>query len=321
MNAVANSRHKRVTNARSKMSKTIMLSVPLAVAATGVAVSAGVFGGNLDNANLVANAGNSLSATGLGGTSGAGITSQRSPEVSRGQSRSVKSAPDFDMTIASREASRLARQDAAQVQRAATKARLAAKKVTARAIRNADTRLWVTTDLNVWSSSTQNATKIGELNTGDKALVTSRTAGGRSEIVVKGQARWVTSGYFSEEKPVAEIGGECTNGSSVESGVSSNIVKVHEAVCAAFPEIITYGTLRGDGEHSQGLAVDIMVSGDRGWEVADFVRENYADLGVSYVIYSQKIWSVERSSEGWRGMPDRGSTTANHYDHVHVTTN
>ena len=25
------------------------------------------------------------------------------------------------------------------------------------------------------------------------------------------------------------------------------------------------------------------------------------------------------SGEGWRGMSDRGSTTANHYDHVHVT--
>ncbi|MDQ1640746.1 MAG: hypothetical protein QOJ90_97, partial [Actinomycetota bacterium] len=26
-----------------------------------------------------------------------------------------------------------------------------------------------------------------------------------------------------------------------------------------------------------------------------------------------------RSSEGWRPMADRGSTTANHYDHVHVS--
>ena len=52
----------------------------------------------------------------------------------------------------------------------------------------------------------------------------------------------------------------------------------------------------------------------------DFVRANYAELGVSYIIYSQQIWSVDRAGEGWRGMSDRGSTTANHYDHVHVTT-
>ena len=45
-----------------------------------------------------------------------------------------------------------------------------------------------------------------------------------------------------------------------------------------------------------------------------------AELNISYLIYSQKIWSVDRGGEGWRSMSDRGSTTANHYDHVHVTT-
>ncbi len=104
------------------------------------------------------------------------------------------------------------------------------------------------------------------------------------------------------------------------SGVSENIKKVHAAVCADFPEITVYGTFRSDGEHGQGIAVDIMTSGERGWQVANFVRENYAALGVNYVIYSQSIWSVDRSGEGWRGMSSRGSATANHYDHVHVTT-
>ena len=30
-------------------------------------------------------------------------------------------------------------------------------------------------------------------------------------------------------------------------------------------------------------------------------------------------WTVQRADDGWRWMEDRGSTTANHYDHVHVT--
>ena len=141
----------------------------------------------------------------------------------------------------------------------------------------------------------------------------------REEIVLDGEARWVTAGYLSADKPFA-LGGDCTNGTTVPSGVSANIKLVHEAVCANFPEITVYGTFRGDGEHAQGLAVDIMVSGDRGYQVAEFVRAHYAELGVNYVIYSQRIWSVDRSGEGWRGMEDRGSTTANHYDHVHVTT-
>ncbi len=97
----------------------------------------------------------------------------------------------------------------------------------------------------------------------------------------------------------------CTNGSAVPSGVSPNIVAVHQAVCANFPEITSYGTFRGDGEHAQGIAIDIMVSGERGYEVAEFVRAHYEELGVSYIIYSQQIWSVERSVRGmaWHGGP------------------
>ena len=74
------------------------------------------------------------------------------------------------------------------------------------------------------------------------------------------------------------------------------------------------------GDHPLGRAVDIMVSGAPGWDVAEYVRANYARLGVSYVIYAQKIWSVQRGGEGWRGMSDRGSVTANHSDHVHMST-
>ena len=91
-------------------------------------------------------------------------------------------------------------------------------------------------------------------------------------------------------------------------------------MCSAFPSITVYGTLRGGGgDHGTGRAVDIMVSGELGWDVAEFVRTHYVELGVSYVIYSQHIWSVERGGEGWRAMASRGSVTANHYDHVHVS--
>ena len=62
-----------------------------------------------------------------------------------------------------------------------------------------------------------------------------------------------------------------------------------------------------------------MITGETGWAVAEFLRANYSSLGIEYIIFSQQMWSVERAGEGWRGMSDRGSTTANHYDHVHVT--
>jgi hypothetical protein len=159
------------------------------------------------------------------------------------------------------------------------------------------------------------------LDEGEKVLVTGRADGGREEIVLDQRAFWVTAGYLDDEKPVqGPSSAPCSNGTSVPSGVSPNIVKVHRATCAFAPEVTSYGTFRGDGEHSQGRAIDIMVSGARGWEIAEYLRANYSQLGIEYIIFSQKIWSVERSGEGWRGMSDRGSTTANHYDHVHVTT-
>jgi uncharacterized protein YraI len=194
-----------------------------------------------------------------------------------------------------------------------------ADRAVAAAIQGADTQMWTTATLNLWDQPGEEAQKVGELGEGEKVLVTGRALFDRVEIALDGESRWVTAGYLSEEKPFT-LGGECTNGTSVESGVSESIVAIHQAVCAEFPEITTYGTLRGGGgDHSLGKAVDIMVSGDRGWQVAEFVRKYYSELGVSYIIYSQQIWSVERSSEGWRGMEDRGSATANHYDHVHVS--
>jgi hypothetical protein len=56
-----------------------------------------------------------------------------------------------------------------------------------------------------------------------------------------------------------------------------------------------------------------------GWDMARWVRSNASRLGVMEVIYRQQIWTVQRSSEGWRPMADRGSPTANHMDHVHVS--
>jgi len=77
----------------------------------------------------------------------------------------------------------------------------------------------------------------------------------------------------------------------------------------------------GGGEHALGRALDIMIASHaQGEEIAEWVRAHAKELGVSEVIWAQHIWTVQRSSEGWRMMEDRGGVTANHYDHVHVTT-
>ncbi len=112
----------------------------------------------------------------------------------------------------------------------------------------------------------------------------------------------------------------CAGGSAVESGLTPDAIRVHRAVCALFPSVTAYGGVGGGGEHATGRAVDIMIpSSGVGSQIAAWVRANARSLGVSEVIWSQHIWTVQRSGEGWRAMSDRGSATANHYDHVHVT--
>lgn len=290
---MAQHRHKRETNARRLSPfrvRAVTIAAPLALVATGSAVGLGVMGAGPATSDL-------LSATTTQGTQGA--------------------AADLGSSI--RERSDLSR-GATRIDRSPTKVeRLMAPKAVAKAIKRADKRMWTTAVLNLWTEPGDKAKKRGELAEGKKVLVTGRSLWDRVEVVVDGKSRWVTAGYLSGEKPFT-LGGECTNGTSVDPGVSSHIVAIHQAVCAEFPEISVYGTLRGGGgDHGSGRAVDIMVSGDRGWQVAEFVRKYYSELGVSYVIYAQQIWSVERGGEGWRGMSDRGSATANHYDHVHVS--
>lgn len=114
----------------------------------------------------------------------------------------------------------------------------------------------------------------------------------------------------------------CPTGSQVEQGLVPNAIKVHRDVCHRFPQITTYGGVRADAlpEHPSGRALDIMIPDNAtGWQIARYVQANAGRLGVSQVIFDQQIWTVQRSGEGWRGMPDRGGDTANHRDHVHVT--
>lgn len=298
---MADHRHKRDTDARRKP-RAALVAAPLALFATASVVSLGVAFSDSPGAETVVarTTAADLRQAFVGSGAAPALTDMREELVSRNGDR------------------------AGAAQKKSKVERLTSRQAVAKAIKKADTKLWTTAPLNLWTEPGEKAEKVGVLDEAKKVLVTGRSLYGRDEVVVDGKARWVTQGYLSDEKPATQVApaeASCTNGTSVPSGVSPNIVAVHQAVCANFPEISVYGTLRGGGgDHPLGRAVDIMVSGDRGWQVAEFVRANYAELGVSYVIYAQNIWSVERSGEGWRGMEDRGSTTANHYDHVHVST-
>jgi hypothetical protein len=123
---------------------------------------------------------------------------------------------------------------------------------------------------------------------------------------------------FRPESPV--IGGN----------VTPRMVAVRDAVDRRFGPFVTIGCYRpGSDDHSQGRACDFMLSTggvlpttDKvalGYEVASWAQANASRLGIEYIIYRQKIWDIRMASSGWVPMEDRGSITANHFDHVHIS--
>ncbi len=56
-----------------------------------------------------------------------------------------------------------------------------------------------------------------------------------------------------------------------------------------------------------------------GTDIAEWVRTNAGSLDLEYVIWRQQIWNPRRAGEGWRFMADRGSDSANHINHVHIS--
>lgn len=86
------------------------------------------------------------------------------------------------------------------------------------------------------------------------------------------------------------------------------------------------GTIHGFGsrpnvtDHDDGNAADYMVGKNRklGAQIARYSIANRKALGVKYVIYRQRIASASTGWK-WKKMEDRGSPTANHMDHTHVS--
>ncbi|MBW0102142.1 hypothetical protein I4I78_06860 [Pseudonocardia sp. KRD-291] len=68
-------------------------------------------------------------------------------------------------------------------------------------------------------------------------------------------------------------------------------------------------------DHPKGRALDFMADRSSGDALADYATQNLQRLGISYVIYRQRI----NFGEGWETMEDRGGVTANHMDHVHMS--
>lgn len=191
---------------------------------------------------------------------------------------------------------------------------------------------YATDALNIRATPAEGAAVVTEISSGTLIKATGLVEGDYSQVLWKGEVRWVTGQYLSAKRPVVQktptppptLGlsdAPCPDG-SVENGLTSGAVRVYRAVCHSFPDIATYGGWDAHGEHSSGKAIDIMhPSVEEGYRIAEFLKAHASELGLYDIIWRQKIWTPVRAGEGWRAMPNRGSATANHFDHVHVSVN
>lgn len=104
------------------------------------------------------------------------------------------------------------------------------------------------------------------------------------------------------------------------AGTQPHVAQVGNHLLARFPEIVDIGGLAdrsNASDHPLGLALDLMIGTDAalGDEIADYVLAHWNEFGIKYVIWQQRI----NTGAGWTLMENRGSPTANHMDHVHVS--
>ncbi|HEM3512262.1 TPA: LysM peptidoglycan-binding domain-containing protein [Streptococcus suis] len=119
-----------------------------------------------------------------------------------------------------------------------------------------------------------------------------------------------------------------TSTSAYDIGLQPQVAAFRAEVANAFGITSFSGYRPGDsGDHGKGLAIDFMVpeSSALGDQVAAYAVANLASKNINYIIWKQRFYAPYDSIYGpaytWNLMPDRGSVTENHYDHVHVSFN
>jgi hypothetical protein len=118
---------------------------------------------------------------------------------------------------------------------------------------------------------------------------------------------------------------------TIGDSITPRMREVRDEVDRRFGPFSAIGCYRpgSDGEHPLGRACDFMLSTggvmpaaasvQKGYDIAAWAQANASRLGIMYIIYRQRIWDVRMPSSGWVPMENRGSITANHYDHVHIS--
>ena len=171
----------------------------------------------------------------------------------------------------------------------------------------------------------------------EKATETTATSSEEAKEASSSEATPAVSTYQPEETkiasttyaaPAAPDYAGLALAKSENAGLQPQTAAFKEEIANLFGITSFSGYRPGDsGDHGKGLAIDFMVpeSSELGDKIAEYAIQNMASRGISYIIWKQRFYAPFDSKYGpantWNPMPDRGSVTENHYDHVHVSMN
>ena len=171
----------------------------------------------------------------------------------------------------------------------------------------------------------------------EKTTETTATSSEEAKEVSSNEATPAVSTYQPEEvktvsttyaAPAAPDYAGLAVAKSENAGLQPQTAAFKEEIANLFGITSFSGYRPGDsGDHGKGLAIDFMVpeSSELGDKIAEYAIQNMASRGISYIIWKQRFYAPFDSKYGpantWNPMPDRGSVTENHYDHVHVSMN
>ena len=171
----------------------------------------------------------------------------------------------------------------------------------------------------------------------ETAIETTATSSEAKGVALSSEATAAVSTYQPEEAktvsttyaaPAAPDYAGLAVAKAENAGLQPQTAAFKEEIANLFGITSFSGYRPGDsGDHGKGLAIDFMVpeSSELGDKVAEYAIQNMASRGISYIIWKQRFYAPFDSKYGpantWNPMPDRGSVTENHYDHVHVSMN
>ncbi|WP_172934876.1 LysM domain-containing protein [Streptococcus sp. 2106] len=171
----------------------------------------------------------------------------------------------------------------------------------------------------------------------EKATETTATSSEAKEVASSNGATPTVSTYQPEETKIVSTTYTASAApdyaglavaKSENAGLQPQTAAFKEEIANLFGITFFSGYRPGDsGDHGKGLAIDFIVpeSSELGDKIAEYAIQNMASRGISYIIWKQRFYAPFDSKYGpantWNPMPDRGSVTENHYDHVHVSMN